>query len=94
MQMLRPYPSNAKPIAPQPIAPFLWRFAMLMLNDAQALIVESLLTKMLIHDAYSVAQLEEAITWFQQGRPVSCPFEQTWSKNLADEIVRQLRSEI
>jgi hypothetical protein len=56
--------------------------------------VESLLTKMLIHDAYSVTQLEEAITWFQQGRTVSCPFEQTWSRNLADEIVRQLRSEL
>jgi hypothetical protein len=35
---------------------------MLMLNDAQALIVESLLTKMLIHDAYLVAQLKEAIS--------------------------------
>jgi hypothetical protein len=34
---------------------------MLMLNDAQALIVESLLTKMLIHDAHSVTQLEKAI---------------------------------
>ncbi len=33
---------------------------MLVLNDAQALIVENLLTKMLINDAYSVAQLEEA----------------------------------
>ncbi|WP_416669639.1 hypothetical protein [Egbenema bharatensis] len=67
---------------------------MLILNDAQALIVESLLTKMLINDAYSVVQLEEAITWFQQGQTISCPFEQTWSKNLADEIVRQLRSAI
>jgi hypothetical protein len=47
------------------ISPFPWRFAMLMVNDAQTLIVESLLTKMLIHDAYSVAQLEEAISWFQ-----------------------------
>ncbi|PSB15038.1 hypothetical protein C7B61_09060 [filamentous cyanobacterium CCP1] len=58
---------------------------MLILNDAQALIVESLLTKMLINDAYSVAQLEEAIGWFQQKQTVSCPFEQTWSRNLADD---------
>ena len=35
---------------------------MLVLNDAQALVVESLLTKMLIKDTYSVAQLEEAIS--------------------------------
>jgi hypothetical protein len=68
---------------------------MLVLNDAQALIVESLLTKMLINDAYSVAQLEEAIGWFQrEGKRVSCPFEQVWSKNLAQEIVRELRSQV
>lgn len=66
---------------------------MLILNDAQALIVESLLTKMLINDAYSVHQLEEALTWFQrEPQTVSCPFEQAWGKNLADEIVRQLQS--
>lgn len=64
---------------------------MLVLNDAQALIVESLLTKMLINDSYSVAQLEEAISWFQrEPQQVSCPFEQTWSKTLAEEIVRLL----
>jgi hypothetical protein len=34
---------------------------MLVLNDSQAMIVESLLTKMLINDAYSVHQLEEAL---------------------------------
>lgn len=66
---------------------------MLILNDAQALIVESLLTRMLTNDTYYVAQLEEAITWFQQeGDRVSCPFEQVWSKNLAQEIVRELRN--
>ncbi len=65
---------------------------MLVLNDSQALIVESLLTKMLINDTYSVAQLEEAISWFQrENQKVSCPFEQVWSKNLAQEIVRELR---
>ena len=75
---------------------------MLILNDAQAAIVESLLTKMLIRDSYSVAQLEEAISWFQhegdtvpgalRGR-VSCPFEQVWGKTLAQEIVRELRNQ-
>ena len=67
---------------------------MLILNDAQALVVENLLTKMLINDTYSVSQLEEAISWFQQetGR-VSCPFEQVWSKSLAQEIARELRSQ-
>lgn len=57
---------------------------MLVLNEAQALIIENLLTKMLINEAYSVSQLEEAITWFQrEGDRVSCPFEQVWSRNLA-----------
>jgi hypothetical protein len=65
---------------------------MLVLNDSQALIVENLLTKMLINDTYSVSQLEEAIAWFQQEADrVSCPFEQVWSKNLAQEIVKELR---
>ena len=42
-------------------------------------------------DTYTVAQLEEAIAWFQQGDRVSCPFEQVWSKTLAQEIVKELR---
>lgn len=67
---------------------------MLVLNDSQALIIENLLTKMLINDTYSVAQLEEAISWFQrEADRVSCPFEQVWSKNLAQEIVRELRNQ-
>ena len=67
---------------------------MLILNDAQALIIESLLTKMLVQDPYSVDQLEEAIGWFErEADRVSCPFEQVWSKNLAQEIVRELRNQ-
>jgi hypothetical protein len=64
---------------------------MLILNDAQALVVENLLTQMLTNDTYSVTQLEEAIAWFQQADRISCPFEQAWSKNLAQDIVRELR---
>jgi uncharacterized small protein (DUF1192 family) len=65
---------------------------MIVLNDAQALIVENLLTQMLTNDTYSVTQLEEAIAWFQpEADRVSCPFEQAWSKNLAQDIVRELR---
>lgn len=65
---------------------------MLVLNDAQALIVQTLLTKMLVNDTYSVAQLEEAIAWLQQDTDrVSCPFEQVWSKTLAQQIVQELR---
>ncbi|MEP0913046.1 hypothetical protein NDI45_19215 [Leptolyngbya sp. GB1-A1] len=68
---------------------------MLMLNDAQAIVVKTLLTKMLINDTYSVSQLEEAIGWFErEGDRVSCPFEQVWSKNLAQEIVRELRNQV
>ena len=67
---------------------------MLVLNDSQALIIENLLTNVLINDTYSVAQLEEAISWFQrEADRVSCPFEQVWSKNLAQEIVRELRNQ-
>jgi hypothetical protein len=66
---------------------------MLVLNDSQALIVESLLTKMLVNDTYSVSQLEEAIAWFgRDASRMSCPFEQVWSKSLAQEIVRELRN--
>jgi hypothetical protein len=65
---------------------------MLVLNDAQAIVVKTLLTKMLINDTYSVSQLEEAMSWFErEDDRVSCPFEQVWSKNLAQEIVRELR---
>ncbi len=68
---------------------------MLMLNDAQAIVVKTLLTKMLINDTYSVSQLEEAIHWFErEDDRVSCPFEQVWSKNLAQEIVRELRNQV
>jgi hypothetical protein len=67
---------------------------MLMLNDAQSIIVRTLLIKMLTNDTYSVSQLEEAIGWFERDTErVSCPFEQVWSKNLAQEIVRELRSQ-
>jgi hypothetical protein len=67
---------------------------MLVLNDAQAIVVKNLLTKMLVNDTYSVSQLEEAIGWFErESDRVSCPFEQVWSKNLAQEIVRELRNQ-
>jgi uncharacterized small protein (DUF1192 family) len=67
---------------------------MLVLNEAQALVVESLLTKMLINEPYSVSELEEAIAWFQpETDRVSCPFEQVWSKSLAQEIVTALRNQ-
>jgi hypothetical protein len=63
-----------------------------VLNDSQALIVESLLTKMLFNDSYSMQQLEEAIGWFQRDcTSISCPFEQVWSRNLAEEIVRLIQ---
>lgn len=65
---------------------------MIVLNDAQAMIIESLLTKMLINEAYSVSQLEEAIGWFQrEHQKMSCPFEQVWAKNLAQEIAGLLK---
>ncbi|GAB4243769.1 MAG: hypothetical protein Kow00121_68840 [Elainellaceae cyanobacterium] len=36
----------------------------------------------------------QANGWFQrEGDRVSCPFEQVWSKTLAQEIVRELRNQ-
>lgn len=65
---------------------------MLVLNDAQALIVENLLIRMLIHETYSVQQLEEAITWFQsEKRTVSCPLESTLAKSISEELFRLIR---
>lgn len=66
---------------------------MLVLNDAQALIVENLLICMLINETYSVQQLEEALTWFQaEKRTVSCPMESTLAKSISDELLRLIRS--
>jgi hypothetical protein len=64
------------------------------MSDSQAMIVESLLTKMLIGDNFATRQLEEALSWFQADNRtnVSCPFERQWSRDLAEEIVRLLRS--
>lgn len=54
---------------------------MRVLHDAQAIVIESLLTKMLTNDPDSISQLEAAIEWFQcETNWVSCPFEQVWSK--------------
>jgi len=39
---------------------------MLVLNDAQALIVENLLIRMLINETYSVQQLEGALPGFKR----------------------------
>jgi hypothetical protein len=65
---------------------------MLVLNDAQALIVENLLVRMLINETYSVRQLEEAITWFQaERRTVSCPMESTLAKSISEELFRLIQ---
>lgn len=66
---------------------------MLVLNDAQALIVENLLIRMLTRETYSVQQLEEAITWFQsEKRTISCPMESTLAKSISEELFRLIRS--
>jgi hypothetical protein len=65
---------------------------MLVLNDAQALIVENLLIRMLTNETYSVRQLEEAITWFQaEKRTVSCPMESTLAKSISEELFRLIQ---
>lgn len=65
---------------------------MLILNDAQALIVENLLIRMLTNETYSVQQLEEAIAWFQfEKRTVSCPMESTLAKSISEELFRLIR---
>ena len=65
---------------------------MIVLTDEQAVTVHHLLTCILLNETYRLADVEDALLWLSpENRQILCPFDSLWSKNLAQEIVRELR---
>jgi len=65
---------------------------MIVLTDEQAMTVHRLLTSILLNETYRLADVEDALIWLSpENRQILCPFDSLWSKNLAQEIVRELR---
>ncbi|NJN86030.1 MAG: hypothetical protein HC881_06575 [Leptolyngbyaceae cyanobacterium SL_7_1] len=65
---------------------------MIVLTDQQAMTVHRLLTCILLNETYSLTDVEDALIWLSpENRQILCPFDSLWSKNLAQEIVRELR---
>ncbi|MEB3279130.1 MAG: hypothetical protein VKK42_09465 [Lyngbya sp.] len=66
---------------------------MIVLTDEQAIAVHRLLTSVLLNEPYQISDVENAIVWLSpENRQILCPFDSLWSKNLAQEIVRELRN--
>jgi Leu/Phe-tRNA-protein transferase len=66
---------------------------MIVLTDEQAIIVHRLLTAVLLNETYRLADVEDALLWLSpENRQILCPFDSLWSRNLAQEIVRELRN--
>ncbi len=66
---------------------------MIVLTDEQAIAVHRLLTCILLNEPYPISELEDALVWISpENRQILCPFDSLWSKNLAEEIVRELRN--
>jgi Leu/Phe-tRNA-protein transferase len=64
---------------------------MIVLTDEQAITVHRLLTCILLNETYRLTAVEDALVWLSpENRQILCPFD-LWSKNLAQEIVRELR---
>ena len=65
---------------------------MIVLTDDQAITVHRLLTCILLNETYRLADVEDALLWLSpENRQILCPFDSLWSRNLAQEIVRELR---
>ncbi|MEA5519966.1 hypothetical protein VB834_17120 [Limnoraphis robusta Tam1] len=66
---------------------------MIVLTDEQANAVHRLLTCVLLNESYQISDVEDALVWISpENRQILCPFDSLWSKNLAQEIVRELRN--
>ncbi|ERT09080.1 hypothetical protein M595_0916 [Lyngbya aestuarii BL J] len=66
---------------------------MIVLTDEQANAVHRLLTSVLLNESYQISDVENAILWLSpENRQILCPFDSLWSKNLAQEIVNELRN--
>ena len=67
---------------------------MIVLTDAQVIVVHRLLTAILLNETYQLADVEDALVWLSpENRQILCPFDSLWARNLAEEIVRELRSQ-
>ena len=67
---------------------------MITLTDEQARILHHLLTRILLNETYRISDLEDALVWTSpENRQILCPFDSVWSRNLAQEIVRELRNQ-
>jgi Leu/Phe-tRNA-protein transferase len=67
---------------------------MIVLTDEQAIVVNRLLTCILLNENYRISDVEDALIWVSpENRQILCPFDSLWSKNLAQEIVRELRTQ-
>ena len=65
---------------------------MIVLTDAQVIVVHRLLTAILLNEPYQLADVEDALIWLSpENRQILCPFDSLWARNLAQEIVRELR---
>ncbi|PSB16661.1 hypothetical protein C7B61_04025 [filamentous cyanobacterium CCP1] len=67
---------------------------MIVLTDEQAIVLHQLLTRILLNEAYRISDIEDALVWTSpENRQILCPFDSLWSRNLAQEIVRELRNQ-
>ena len=67
---------------------------MIVLPDSQGIVMHRLLTAVLLNESYQLADVEDALVWLSpENRQILCPFDSLWARNLAEEIVRELRHE-
>jgi hypothetical protein len=67
---------------------------MIVLTDSQVIVLYRLLTAVLLNESYQLADVEDALVWLSpENRQILCPFDSLWARNLAEEIVRELRHE-
>jgi Leu/Phe-tRNA-protein transferase len=67
---------------------------MIVLTDEQAITLHRLLTCILLNETYCLVDVEDALLWLSpENRQILCPFDSLWSRNLAQEIVRELRNQ-
>ena len=65
---------------------------MIVLTDSQVIVMHRLLTAVLLNESYQLAEVEDALVWLSpENRQILCPFDSLWARNLAEEIVRELR---
>ncbi|MBF2049092.1 MAG: hypothetical protein EDM05_052000 [Leptolyngbya sp. IPPAS B-1204] len=66
---------------------------MIVLTDEQTVVVHRLLTCILLNETYRLADVEDALLWLSpENRQILYPFDSLWSRNLAQEIVGELRN--